>query len=135
MNHYGPTEATVGCCVYCVPTGFSDLNVPIGKPITGVETSIRLEDMSVAEPYEIGELFISGTALANGYWGRPDITQKSFLYIADERPDRRQWYRTGDLARRTNDGNIEHLGRIDDQMKLLGNRIEPGEILVQLNKI
>lgn len=130
MNHYGPTETTVGCCVYQVPANFSGANVPIGKPIRGVHTSIRRTDLSIADAGEAGELFISGVALANGYWQRPDLTAGAFVHLPD---DEARWYRTGDNARITTDGNIEYLGRLDDQIKILGNRIEPAEIVMHLN--
>jgi amino acid adenylation domain-containing protein len=130
MNHYGPTETTVGCCVYHVPNNFSGANVPIGKPIPGVQTSIRRADLSIANPGEIGELFISGVALANGYWQRPELTAEAFVHLLG---DEARWYRTGDNARITPGGDIEYLGRIDDQVKILGNRIEPAEIIMHLN--
>lgn len=130
MNHYGPTETTVGCCVYQVPGNFFEANVPIGKPIRRVHTSIRRTDLSIAGASETGELFISGVALANGYWQRPELTAEAFVHLPG---DDARWYRTGDNARITPGGDIEYLGRLDNQVKILGNRIEPAEIVMHLN--
>jgi amino acid adenylation domain-containing protein len=128
MNHYGPTEATVGCCVYRVPASLAGTSVPIGQPISGVEANVLREDLTPAEPGEPGELFIGGRALARGYWGRPDLTAKAFVELPDGRGGLSRWYRTGDLVQRLTDTNIEYLGRADDQVKILGHRVEPGEI-------
>ncbi len=133
MNHYGPTETTVGCCVYNVSEKFTGAVVPIGKPIPGVEVSIRQADLSIADSMEVGELFVSGKALANGYWQRPDLTEKAFLNLSEDILLEKRWYRTGDLVRRAPHGNLEYLGRIDDQIKILGHRIEPLEIIEHLN--
>ncbi|GGB24114.1 hypothetical protein GCM10011511_55040 [Puia dinghuensis] len=134
LNHYGPTEATVGCCVYKIPKQFANSIVPIGQPIAHVNTSIRRPDLSIANPLEDGELFISGSGLANGYWLRPDLTQKGFLNLNDYTFGDSIWYRTGDLACVNSEGNIELRGRIDNQIKILGNRIEPEEIIFHLNR-
>jgi amino acid adenylation domain-containing protein len=128
MNHYGPTEATVGCCTYDVPLGFHGAAVPIGRPIPGVTLSVRREDGSVAEAGEVGELHIAGAGLAREYWMRPELTARAFVSLPDETGALRRHYRTGDLARRRADGLFEHLGRVDDQVKILGHRIEPMEI-------
>lgn len=133
INHYGPTEATVGCCVYPLPKKFSGLLVPIGKPIPGMEASIRKSDLSLADTGTAGELLISGKGLADGYWQRPGLTQNSFILLNDKVYGERRWYRTGDLAQQLPDGTIECLGRMDDQIKILGYRIEPAEIVQQLN--
>jgi len=133
LNHYGPTETTIGCCVYSIPLNFFRAEVPIGKTIPGVEASIRFADLSIVEAAEPGELFISGISLANGYWQKPDLTRTSFLNLSDAIYGEKRWYRTGDLARRSPNGEIEYLGRIDDQVKILGNRIELNEVLRHLN--
>jgi len=109
MNHYGPTEATVGCCVYRVPASLPPTSIPIGQPIPGVEACIRRDDLTVAESGEVGELFIGGKALAHGYWRRPDLTAQAFVELPDGQSGTSRWYRTGDLARRGSDGNIDYL--------------------------
>ncbi|NMF64891.1 non-ribosomal peptide synthetase [Brasilonema octagenarum] len=124
FNEYGPTEATVWSSVYNCQN--HDLNnpVPIGRPIAN--TQIYLLD-SHLQPVPIGvpgELHIGGFGLARGYLNQPELTAQKF--IADpfsEEPNARL-YKTGDLARYLLDGNIEFLGRIDNQVKLRGYRIE-----------
>jgi amino acid adenylation domain-containing protein len=129
LNHYGPTEATVGCCVYFVPSVIIDPTIiPIGQPIPGVEAVIRLDDGRFAESGEAGELLIGGKALAQGYWRQPDLSAEAFVQLSDMQGNLRRWYRTGDSVRRSNDGNFQFLGRLDDQIKILGHRIELAEI-------
>jgi amino acid adenylation domain-containing protein len=129
MNHYGPTEATVGCCVYRVPTGpGTPAAIPIGRPIPGVESLVVLEGGAPAGPEEVGELLIGGKALAEGYWRRPDLTARSFVSLPDYQGRLARWYCTGDLVRRLAGGDFEFLGRADDQIKILGHRIELAEI-------
>ncbi|HSH66286.1 MAG TPA: AMP-binding protein, partial [Bacteroidia bacterium] len=133
MNHYGPTEATVGCCVFQIPTTFSGTHVPIGKAIPGMETSIRRADFSIAEKGETGELYVSGISLAKGYWKKAALTQNVFLVPTANNDKAKRWYKTGDLVYEDTQGMINYLGRADDQLKILGNRIEPAEIIQQLN--
>jgi amino acid adenylation domain-containing protein len=119
LNHYGPTEATVGCCVYQVPLEQPEESLPIGTPIPGA--SARITDA--------GELLIGGACLARGYWQRPDLDTATYAEIDGER-----WYRSGDLVRERADGALAYLGRLDDQIKILGHRIEPGEIETALRR-
>lgn len=131
MNHYGPTEATVGCCVYRVPSGPVEGVVPIGQPIPGVSAMVLRPDGVSAQPGETGELYIGGKALAQGYYRRPELTARAFVELAGLGG---RWYRTGDVARLRGDGLIEYLGRADDQIKVLGHRIEPAEIEAALRR-
>lgn len=125
-NEYGPTEATVWCSVYQTTREEAAAHVPIGKPIAHMQlyvldASLRL--MPIGVP---GELYIAGECLARGYVNQPQLTQERFLtnpYVPGTR-----LYRTGDLARYRADGNMEYLGRTDQQVKLRGYRIELGEI-------
>jgi amino acid adenylation domain-containing protein len=129
INHYGPTEATIGCCTFELAAGTrrpAGATVPIGRPITGDRAYVldaRLEPVPVGVP---GELFIGGAGVARGYINAPDQTAERFL---DDpfRPGERV-YRTGDLARRLPDGTIEFLGRVDEQVKIRGYRVEPAEV-------
>jgi amino acid adenylation domain-containing protein len=127
-NHYGPTEATVGCCVYEIPPGFSNPVVPIGNPIPGVEFSIRDQEMVRVTAGEPGELIISGHSLSDGYWGQEEITKQFFIDLAEEDGIEKRCYRTGDLAIVNASGLMECIGRIDDQVKILGQRVEPSGI-------
>jgi amino acid adenylation domain-containing protein len=128
MNHYGPTETTVGCCVYRVPNAFSLSTVPIGRPIPGATASVRRMDLALAEKGECGELLIGGKVLAESYWSRPDLTESAFVELPDGEGIPCRWYRTGDLVRCLGDDNFEYLGRNDRQIKVLGHRVELGEI-------
>jgi amino acid adenylation domain-containing protein len=128
MNHYGPTEATIGCCVYRVPPHFKQPEVPVGQPIPGVKAKVMEPDKASMEKDDTGELLIGGLALAEGYWQKPELTAKAFITITAHDGAAERWYRTGDLVRKSGDGNLLYLGRIDRQIKILGNRIEPEEV-------
>ncbi len=125
-NEYGPTEATVWCSVYHTTRQEAGARVPIGKPIDCMQLyvlDVGLEPVPVGVP---GELYVAGDCLARGYVNQPQLTQERFLphpHVAGIR-----LYRTGDLARYREDGNIEFLGRVDQQVKLRGFRIELGEV-------
>jgi len=125
-NMYGPTETTIWSTVHRV-TGGERTAIPIGKPID--ETSIYILDKhgELVPRGVSGEIYIGGAGVATGYLHRPELTRERFL------PDRlggtgARMYRTGDAGRRRNDGTLEYLGRLDQQIKLRGFRIEPGEI-------
>ncbi|MCK5057808.1 MAG: amino acid adenylation domain-containing protein [Candidatus Aminicenantes bacterium] len=124
-NTYGPTETTV-CASYYRCTPPLGKNVPIGKPIANYKIFILDRD-GLPQPTGIGgELCISGAGVTRGYLNQPELTSERFLpnpFLPGQRI-----YRTGDLARWLPDGNIEFLGRIDDQVKVRGYRIELGEI-------
>jgi len=128
MNHYGPTEATVGCCAFNVPTNFKGTNVPIGHPIPGVLARVVRRDGSAAESLEVGELLIGGLALAKEYHHQPEQTEQAFFQLSNDAQHPNRWYRTGDLVQINPHQEIEYIGRVDDQVKILGYRIEPAEI-------
>ncbi|MGW7354928.1 amino acid adenylation domain-containing protein [Streptomyces sp. NPDC054784] len=126
-NLYGPTEATVAATAWhCLP-GRDPETVPIGRPVDG--TGAHVLDAELREPPvgEVGELYLSGTQLAEGYLARPGLTAERFVANPLGPPGSRL-YRTGDLARRRTDGAVEFLGRVDGQVKFRGRRIELGEI-------
>lgn len=132
LNTYGPTEGTVVSTMCDLtergPTGPTLHEVPIGRPISNIETYIldhRLNPAPIGVP---GELHIGGAGLASGYLDRPELTAEKFIPHPFNNQPGARLYKSGDLARYLPDGNIEFLGRIDHQIKLRGFRIEPGEI-------
>lgn len=129
-NHYGPSESHVVTAYTLAghPETWPQLP-PIGTPIDNAE--IYLLDRQTLTPVadgEVGELYIGGMSLAQGYLHRPDLTAERFLANPFTQDVNDRLYKSGDLARRLPDGNIEYLGRADQQVKIRGIRIEPGEI-------
>jgi amino acid adenylation domain-containing protein len=131
-NMYGPTEATIICSSYKVPEAFDGGAVPIGHPITGVQFYALSKRKRVVKPGRIGELFIAGNCLARGYLNQPRLTRQRFLNIRLTPDHLTRMYKTGDLVRELKDGTYEFLGRSDDQVKVLGVRIELNEIALAL---
>ena len=127
FNEYGPTEATVGCIV----TEYNEAihiksTVPIGLPIKNMSAYI-LDDYNNKVPKGvIGELYLSGIGLSDGYINDPKLTKEKF--IENSFADDIRLYRTGDLARVNKAGDFEYIGRKDEQVKLRGHRIELAEI-------
>lgn len=124
-NFYGPTEATVDATYFDCPAQGDIDRIPIGRPIQNMRAYILKEDrlMPIGET---GELCLAGVGLARGYLNNPTLTAERFIESPAVPGDR--IYRTGDLARWLPDGNIEYLGREDNQVKIRGLRIELGEI-------
>ena len=124
-NMYGPTETTIWSTGYKIPS--ADVPILIGRPIANTQTYILDGNRSPVPIGVAGELYIGGDGLAEGYLNRPELTSERFVPNPfSSTPSR--LYRTGDLARYLPDGNIQCLGRNDDQIKLRGFRIEPEEI-------
>ncbi|EDY51700.1 dimodular nonribosomal peptide synthetase [Streptomyces clavuligerus] len=126
-NTYGPTECSVNATAHRFDPAQSEGPVPIGRPIPG--TRVLVVD-ATGTPVGIGvpgELLIGGAGLARGYLGRPGQTADRFVPDPYAK-DASRLYRTGDRVRWTPDGVLEYLGRTDDQIKVNGVRIEPGEI-------
>jgi amino acid adenylation domain-containing protein/FkbM family methyltransferase len=119
-NLYGPTECTVDATFCDVQSSTKPV---IGKALAHIKTDILDQQLQSVPAGESGELHISGVGLARGYLNRPELTAKKFILKSGIR-----LYKTGDLARYLPDGNIEFLGRIDNQVKLRGFRIELDEI-------
>ena len=135
MNHYGPTEATIGCIAQLIDfTCFREYikNPLIGKPINNIRVYILDSHLKLLPVGVPGELVLSGIGLARGYLNNPPLTLEKFTISPFQFHER--LYKTGDLARWAPGGKIEFLGRIDKQVKIRGFRIEPGEIESHLLK-
>ena len=125
-NLYGPTEATVWSAFHGVSR--TEGPISIGSPLPNTQLYI-LDEHSNPLPVMIpGELFIGGSGLARGYLNRPDLTAERFIPYAHSEIPGQRLYRTGDRARFLPDGKLECLGRIDQQLKIRGYRVEPGDI-------
>ncbi|NHN25923.1 amino acid adenylation domain-containing protein [Flavobacterium jejuense] len=130
-NEYGPTEATVGCMIYEFDPEQSTLSVPLGNPINNTQIYLLDTQMNPVSKGIMGEIHISGKSVAKGYLWRDDLTEVRFIdnpFIHGER-----MYKTGDYAIRLTDGTILFMGRIDEQVKISGFRIELREIENMLN--
>jgi amino acid adenylation domain-containing protein len=129
INGYGPTEnTTFTCCHTLKPGDPVPESIPIGRPISNTQTYILDEQMNPAGPGQAGELYAAGDGVARGYWNDPQGTREKFLPNPYSTEPNGRMYRTGDLACWREDGVIEFLGRLDTQVKVLGHRIEPGEV-------
>ena len=129
VNLYGPTEITCNCTYYKIEAPFADGDaIPIGRPFRNSGVFLLEGDAPVRETGEIGEICVSGTCLALGYYGDPERTAAAFR----QNPLRREWperiYRTGDLGAWNESGELMFMGRADSQVKHMGFRIELGEI-------
>lgn len=128
INAYGPTECTTFACCYSIPRDFDGdrSSIPIGRPIANTRVFILDTRRQLVPAGVSGELYIGGAGLARGYLNRPELTAERF--VPDPFAPGERLYRSGDLCRFLPDGNIEYLGRLDQQVKIRGMRIEPGEI-------
>jgi amino acid adenylation domain-containing protein len=134
LNHYGPTETTVGCCTFEVPSDdvavrSASATVPIGRPLAGAGIYVLDAHREPQPPGVPGELWVTGAGVARGYVGRAEETAERFVPAVNG--DGRM-YRTGDRVRFLASGDVEFLGRVDDQIKIRGFRVEPGEIEARL---
>ena len=143
FNEYGPTEATVGCSAFAL-TGKQALklkspSVPIGIPIDNVQLYVLDENLQMAGVLVPGELYIGGQCLARGYLNRPNLTEEKFIpnpfYNPSDKTSSSRLYRTGDLVRWLPNGQLIYLGRLDQQLKVRGFRIEPEEIEMVLSAV
>lgn len=133
FNEYGPTEATIAVShqkisrenVQSMP-----INIPIGKTGPGMHCYILDDNCQPVQPGEKGELHITGICLARGYLNKPELTAARFI----ENDDGQRFYKTGDLCSMQPDNTIEYFGRMDDQIKIRGFRVEPEEIVQSLMK-
>lgn len=134
VNNYGVTEGTVVSTSGVIsPDAGSGLRPSLGRPISGVRIHLIDDDLRRVDPGEPGEILIGGLSVARGYHNRPDLTEERFLpdYFGGETNE--VVYRTGDLAQWRPDGELEFLGRLDDQVTIHGVRVEPDEVAAVLN--
>jgi amino acid adenylation domain-containing protein len=129
INNYGVTEATVVSTSAVVAPATGTAQPSIGRPIDGVEIRVVDDTLQPVADGERGELLIGGTSVARGYLGAPELTAERF--VADSQTGTR-WYRTGDRVRVREDGELDYLGRLDDQVQIRGQRVEPGEVAAAL---
>jgi len=130
VNNYGPTECTVVATSGIVAPGDEDRGLPpIGRPIENSRVYLLNEDLQHVPPGELGEVFIGGDGVGRGYRNRPELTAERFLVDPFSKDPDDRLYRTGDLARILPDGQLGFLGRLDDQVKISGCRLEPEQIV------
>ncbi len=146
VNNYGPTECTVGATAGVgAPEESSPRPPSIGQAIDNTHILVLDEQKKPVAPGQAGELYIGGASVARGYRNRPELTAERFIgnpsnarftkaqFTASQAPADERFYRTGDLVRRLPNGELEFLGRIDEQIKIRGYRIEPSEIVSALD--
>ncbi|MFD9789949.1 amino acid adenylation domain-containing protein [Streptomyces sp. NPDC059070] len=131
-NLYGPTEAAIDVSHWTCPPGEEARPVPIGRPIQNIQLHVLDDFGQLAAVGCAGELHIAGDGLARGYLNNPDLTRERFVPNPFATAPGARMYRTGDLVRRLADGTLEFLGRIDNQVKVRGFRIELDEIEARL---
>ncbi len=146
VNHYGPTEAVVGCCIYLASDALkagiydeiaSGVQLPIGQPMDNTELYVLDPQRNLVPDGAFGELYVGGPCLAKGYLNDEQKTDAAFVAhpFSGNEAVSRKLYRTGDRVRRLNNGQLSFAGRMDDQIKLRGFRIEPGEIAAQISQL
>ncbi len=125
VHVYGPTETTVYATSFPINALTTNGTIPIGKPLTNTRALILDDDRQITGVGILGELYIGGDGVSLGYFNNPELTNNSFVFIENETGI---WYRTGDIARWNDEGDIEFIGRRDNQIKIRGYRIELDEI-------
>ncbi len=138
-NHYGPTETTIGVLVNALGKQErvderESAMVALGCPIANTQVYVLDVHLQPVPVGVSGELYVGGVGMARGYLHRPELTAERFIPHPWSQEAGARLYRTGDLARYQSNGNLEYLGRVDEQVKIWGYRIEPGEIEVVLGK-
>jgi amino acid adenylation domain-containing protein len=132
-NLYGPTELTIACFLHRwdakrSPAMCRNGIVPIGRPYEGLAAVIVDENLQPVAEGEIGELCVNGSQTTPGYWRAPEITAERYVQLQVSRHQARRFYRTGDLVAKLPEGEYVFMGRADNQIKVLGHRVELGEI-------
>ncbi|REH01873.1 non-ribosomal peptide synthetase [Flavobacterium aquicola] len=125
-NMYGPTETTIWSSIKQIKA--DDFIITIGKPIANTQFFIIDEKGQLVAPGKVGEIAIGGDGVGKGYWNRPELTSEKFIENKFSAAKGDIMYRTGDLGKLLPSNEIECLGRLDQQVKIRGHRIEPGEV-------
>ncbi|MBN9386360.1 MAG: amino acid adenylation domain-containing protein, partial [Chitinophagaceae bacterium] len=128
VNNYGPTENTVVTSWYELPPNEEYKKPYIGKPMDNTCVYILGENNEPVPIGVTGQIHIAGNSLARGYLNQPELTAAAFSVCGFGKKERRLLYKTGDKGRWSRDGNIEYMGRMDDQLKIRGYRVETGEV-------
>ncbi len=135
VNNYGPTECTVVTTSGRVnPDADGNDRPTIGRPIANALVYILDENLRHVAPGEVGELCVGGACVARGYRNRAKLNSEKFIRDSFSTNPQARLYRTGDLARALESGEIAYLGRVDDQINILGHRIEPAEIEAAIDR-
>ena len=129
FNGYGPTENTTFSTTYCMKKGDKiGATVPIGVAIANSAVHVLDEQLREVPPGTPGELYVGGAGVAKGYLNNPELTREKFIPDPFSTNPAARLYRTGDRVYARADGVLEFIGRVDNQLKIMGHRIEPGEI-------
>jgi amino acid adenylation domain-containing protein/non-ribosomal peptide synthase protein (TIGR01720 family) len=135
INGYGPTEnTTFSCCQRIERETEVGASVPIGRPIANTQAYVLNQQLQQVAVGVVGELYLGGDGLARGYQQRAELTAEKFVPHPYSVSGGERLYRTGDLVRYLADGRLEFVGRVDQQVKVRGFRIEPGEIETVLTR-
>lgn len=136
LNVYGATESSTSA-MYDTRAfrDASDARVPVGRSVQGVELYVLDSALRPSRTGSIGEIYVGGASLAEGYWRQPTLTAERFIAHPSKRGGCARLFRTGDLGIRRRDGGLEIIGRLDEQIKVRGFRIEIGEIEAELRRV
>lgn len=134
INEYGPTETVVGCSTYEVPAAVGNGSIAIGRPLGNMQMYVLDGAMQRVPAGTIGEIYIGGEQVARGYLNQTALTAERFVPDPFSTQRGKRLYRSGDLGRMRADGEMEYLGRTDEQVKIKGFRIELGEVETVLRR-